>query len=493
MRIAPVIIAGCLAACACAGGHRDTRTGAPLVAHPTTVHAEMFLTIPDEVQSYADAVNRISGGTLAVQLDPLPYHDVAAERHIVADVRSGRATLGIVAARVWDTLGIDDFRALIAPFAITTYAHEQRVLESPVATQMLAGLSRHGLAGVALLPGAMRRMLGIDRPYLRPSDFRAARIAMQDSRVARATMRALGAKPVPAPPQVKPADAEGYEQQLGSIASNGYFKGAHAVTTNLILWPRPIVVFANPRLLGRLSPRQRRALITAGRSVIPQMTRAAAANDRQGAAQLCRAGVPLVSSTPSELRGLAAATQPVDAALAPQAATRRFMRAIRALRSPADRPLVPRCHRPGAVAVGRATPFDGVYHQTVTAAQDAKAEHLPQAVPENYGQFVWVFDRGRYAMTQRNATACTWAYGTAVVRDGLFIMDVIDGGGIAPSGAVNKPGEHFVFRPLLYHGTLTLQTVGAGPPSQVFQRTSERPSLAVLEPHCRPPAIALGR
>jgi TRAP-type C4-dicarboxylate transport system substrate-binding protein len=495
MRASWIVLAGCLAAFGCGGAHRESRTGGALAAHTTKLRAEIFVADPGLMQTYAGAVKRASGGTLTLTFNADPYRDVGFERQIIADVRAGHAALGAVAARVWDTTGIDDFQALLAPFAITTYSLQQRVLESPIAREMLAGLSRHGLTGLALLPGDMRRLLGIDRPYVTAADFRGARIGMQDSRVAAATFRALGATPVALANETDPVGVGGYEQQLGSIASNGYFNGAHAVTTNLILWPRPIVLFANPHLLAALSPQQRHALVAAGRTVIPQLTRADEARDRDGAAQLCRAKLPLTTATLADLRQLAAATGTVEASLAADPVNRRFMRAIRALRSLQDRPLVPSCPHRETTPAGRATPLDGVYRRTVTAKQDARAEHLPlsQAVPENYGNMVLVIDRGRFATTQINAKACTWAYGTAVLQADHLIEDVIDGGGIAPTRSQNKPGEHFVFRPTLYHDTLKLTSVGPGPTTQTFQRTHEPPGFAALERRCRPPASALAR
>ena len=118
--------------------------------------------------------------------------EVEFERGVVQDVRRGRAPLGIVAVRVWDTLGVPSFRALLAPFLVDSLSLERRVLESRLARQMLGGLGKAGVVGVALLPGPLRRPLGLSRRLVGPDDYEGAVVGIRPSGVARATFRALG-------------------------------------------------------------------------------------------------------------------------------------------------------------------------------------------------------------------------------------------------------------------------------------------------------------
>jgi hypothetical protein len=91
----------------------------------TNVIAETSTSDPGVLDGYADAVKRASGGTLAITFKPRAHTGPAFERRIVADVRAGHTALGVVGARVWDTTGVNDFQALVAPFAITTYDHDR--------------------------------------------------------------------------------------------------------------------------------------------------------------------------------------------------------------------------------------------------------------------------------------------------------------------------------------------------------------------------------
>ena len=139
-------------------------------------------------------------------------------------------------------------------------------------------------------------------------------------------------------------------------------------------------------------------------------------------------------------------------------------------------------------------PFDGVYRMHVTAASVAKHDQVPlaEATQENYGDFVLVIDRGRFAITQENKNACTWAYGKAALKGSELDWDFTDGGGIAPTHAQNKPGEYFVWRWSLYRQVLTLRPIRPTDLTvQRWQRTSSTPSKGALSDRCPPPKEAL--
>ena len=55
----------------------------------------------------------------------------------------------------------------------------------------------------------------------------------------------------------------------------------------------------------------------------------------------------------------------------------------------------------------------------------------PEPVPENYGDWIFVFDRGHFADTQRYLNACTWGYGRFTVTGGQMAWTFTDGGGVA--------------------------------------------------------------
>ena len=118
---------------------------------------------------------------------------------MIRAMRAGRADLAFAGTRAWDEFGAKRLRALDAPLLIDNYRLEERVLTSSAVDPMLGELRNLGLVGIGVLPGPIRRpsayRTGSPLPGTSP-----ATIGTQQSRVADATMRALGATPRRLPP-----------------------------------------------------------------------------------------------------------------------------------------------------------------------------------------------------------------------------------------------------------------------------------------------------
>src|SRR5262245_49432979 len=185
---------------------------------------------------FAEAVERLSGGSMRIDLVRANRSlEVQYERGLVDDVRTGKANLGIVGVRVWDTIGVDSFRALLAPLLVDSYELERRVIESDEGKRMLDGVERAGVVGIALLAGPLRRPLGLSRPLLGPEDYRGETVAIRPGGVARETFGALGARAK----GYVPGDLAGFdavEIDPNTIDYNGW---EGVLTTNVVLWPKP--------------------------------------------------------------------------------------------------------------------------------------------------------------------------------------------------------------------------------------------------------------
>ena len=120
-----------------------------------------------------------------------------------------------------------------------------------------------------------------------------------------------------------------------------------------------------------------------------------------------------------------------------------------------------------------ATEIDGVW----TMDTDMSAAD-PDYFDENWGHWVFVLDRGRFAITQENETSCTWGYGTYAVNGARMSWTFEDGGGIAPNNATNRPGSTSSSASALYRDTLSLSPVEGevSPPNfraEPWRRVSE--------------------
>jgi TRAP-type transport system periplasmic protein len=494
-----------LSVTACAGA--TDRAGGTKPVRPAVLRV-LNTRAAEEVAPYAEAVHTLSAGAVRLHIsDKVQRHSASSEPDAIQAVRAGRVDLAVVPARAFHALGVSSFDALIAPLAIDSMAMQQRVLGSDIPGKMLAGVRSLGLVGLAVLPGPMRKPVGISRDLLGPPTYRNAVIAQSPSVVGDRSLRALGAAAVASP--FEGADLSGFdglEQQVSSIFGNGYDGTVRSITVNVNLWPRPLVVVADPSSIARLSGPQRQALRSAARTSLAASVASALSGDTEAAAAMCRSGrVTWRTATPTQLRDLRRSVAPVYSWLRQDSATSGYLDAIAALRAAgapdplrAERLSCPGRATPAAVTnpAAAVTPFDGTYRM-VSTQQQAQAFD-PNTEPENWGTFVYIFRRGRFAFTQENAVTCSWGYGTYTVHGHEITWRFVDGGASRPDGAANKPGELFVFRWSRYRGAVTLSAApGKISPDNFFEvawhQLSPRPAPRYLSRRCRPPVSAIPR
>jgi TRAP-type C4-dicarboxylate transport system substrate-binding protein len=578
-----------------------------------------------ELDAFAAAVRQLSHGTVRIAFkNDWRHGSTTYEKGVIRDVAAGKADLGWSGARAFDDVGVTSFDALVTPLLIDSYALERRVLQDrTLIGGMLDGMKPAGVVGIGVLPGPMRKPLGVE-PLVRPADYRGRTIALQRSRVGAMALRALGAGPVNLSRGGPIDHYGGVEQHVGSIAANQYDRVAPYLTANVNLWPRPIVLVANGRALARLSASQRKALGDAARVAVPGTLASIHRDERESADDMCRRGTSFLTATPHDMQELRAAVDPVYTALDGTAATRAAIARIAAMHAEmpdAAASEAPVCRRPAtASTAGRPTPIDGAYrfHSTAeqlraigTAESDINPENYgtshfvfdrgrwtfrhssgdtaegtytvngdtftmlttagaggvakskpgeqftfrwsrfrdlmtlkpvrgadspgiwrvvpwrrigaassgsagpprtpidgvwrmtdkstdsdPPASPANYGTWTYVFDRGHFAISQHNADACTWAYGTYTVNGHRTRWNFEDGGGRTPDNAYNKPGERFDYTWSRFRDQLTLGAVrGAISPGNFkvhpLRKVSATPARRYLDRRCLPPAAAL--
>jgi TRAP-type C4-dicarboxylate transport system substrate-binding protein len=492
--VRPVVLLAVMAMLAGCGSSGFDKAGSQ-ARHPVVLTLADFSGDTGELDGFAARVARLSGGTMRIEIkDRWRFGQVKYENGLIGDVRAGKADLGVVGSRAWDSVGVGSFRALGAPLLIDSYALQERVLRSPMIGQMLAGLRPLGLAGFGVLPGPLRKPLGITRPLLTPADYAGLKIGVQQSLVAGATMRALRATPVWFPAGGSITGFGAVEQHVSAIQGSQYDKVGKYLTANVNLWPRPLVVFTNGRTWAALTPAQRSILTRAVTGDLAAETNVVRSNERTDTAILCRRGrLRFLYASPAGLAALRRAVQPVYAQLERDPQTRRFIRQIEAMRQEISPEPPPACPSAAQLA-GKAGPLDGVWRFTATPA-DLRSAGWSQGdvVPENYGTFTIVIDRGRFAFTNENRRACIWAYGTFTVHGNQFKELFTDGGGVAPTGAANKPGELFTDRWSLYRGVLTLSPVLGPSMPKPWLKISTTPSPRFLSARCPPPTGALPR
>jgi len=443
-----------------------------------------------EVTVFADEVARLSGGDLRIRVVASPHLGATDfEAAAIADVRRGRADLGLAGSRAF----AGSVRALHAPLLIDSYALEERVLAGELTRPMLDELRPLGLAGLGILPGPIRRPVGLKGRLLAPGDFRGAAIGEQQSPVAQATLRALGAQAVPLSVTRDEAGLAGLETSMMALDAGGYDVAGSHVAANVDLWPRPFVVFANADAFDGLTDDERRVLRAAAGSAVPRIAALHRRTDAEVAGNVCRRGrMTFDVATAADLRRLRSAVEPVYRDLGHDPATRAALESIAGLKRQMAEPAaaLPACAGDASPRAPARTRLDGTWEM-----ETRRSAAAPEYLDENWGHWVFVFDRGRFAITQENATSCTWGYGTYTVDGSKATWRFADGGGQAPNGAQNKPGEQFTYRLSVFRDTVTLgPATGAISPVNFRAEPWRRlgpPAPEKLSRRCPAPASAL--
>jgi TRAP-type C4-dicarboxylate transport system substrate-binding protein len=325
-----------------------------------------------ELEAFDKAVRSVSGGRLRIKWHNEYQSDRGgnAEVGLIRDVSAGKTDLGWAGTRVFDELGDAAFNPLHAPLLIDSYELEEKVMEDSVVEPMLKSLGDFGLQGVGILPGPMRRPLG-KRPLRSPGDWAGKRISESGGEQIAAALRSLGARPSYDSPSVTEPTAklDGIETHIAAVPGNHYQHGFPYLTGNVVLWPRPLVLFAGPDV----SSDDLAVLRRAAKAAIPETVALSRSLESDGGTEVCRTKLNVVSASAADVGALRAAFRPVSERLNRDEGTAAAVKRIEQLsRQDASGPTTFRCPDAAKPATGATIP-PGTYRTFITRA-DAR-EH----------------------------------------------------------------------------------------------------------------------
>src|SRR5829696_1284570 len=300
-----------------AGGENPAE---PPAGPATTLTLANVNSEPEVLQVFAEKVEELSNGTLRIRFENNwgQGRRGNAEVNLIHDVQAGKADLGWTGSRAFDLVDDRAFGPLHAPMMIDSYALELKVLEDEeVVRPMLESLARLGLDGVGVLPGPLRRPLGVRR-LAAPPDWSGMRIGHAGGKQIEASLRALGARPRIIVSSGEFAGFDGVESHITSIAGNGYHAEAPYLTGNVVLWPRPLVLFADDRVTRAQLAVLRRAAGASATAVVDELR----TSDEERLGVICRQDLKLSFASGGALAQMREAFRPVYAGLKRDAATR---------------------------------------------------------------------------------------------------------------------------------------------------------------------------
>jgi TRAP-type C4-dicarboxylate transport system substrate-binding protein len=334
--------AGLLALTIGCGGIND-RAGGSGIAEPVVLTmAQVGHEPPEQLVSWAGEVESQSEGAVQIEFaNEWRAGETDAEIGTIGDVRGGEVDLAWVGARAFDRVGVLSFQPLLAPLLVDSHDLQGAVFEAGVPTEMLDELDELDLAGIGVLPGPMRKVLGVTQPFLAPRDFAGQVVGIGTSDLAAWTMEALGATPQDLPGGASLDGLDAMDQQLMSIVGNRYArKGADYVSVNVNLWPRPLVLFMNGEAFDALTDDQQGALRDAAATAVDDALADSRAEDSDAVPLLCQEGMTLSVASDEQLAQLRRAVEPVYQRISSDHANEEWLGEITTIKSelaaPAD-------------------------------------------------------------------------------------------------------------------------------------------------------------
>ena len=234
--------------------------------------------------------------------------DGNAEINLIRDVNAGKADLGWAGTRVFDELGDPAFNPLHAPLLIDSYDLEEKVLSDDVVDTDAREPRRARASGYrrAARPAAQAarqasaarsRRLGRHPHQLqrRRPDRAGAALARSEGSLRQSERAARTAETL-----------DGIETHIAAVPGNHYHHDMPYLTGNVVLWPRPLVLFAGPDV----SSDDLAVLRQAAKAAIPEAIALSRSLESDGLSEACRASSRSSPRPRRRVDGLRAAVPP---------------------------------------------------------------------------------------------------------------------------------------------------------------------------------------
>jgi hypothetical protein len=340
---------------------------------------------------------------------------------------------------------------LLAPFLIDSYELEAEVFNKGIPDQMLAGMDEEGLVGLGILPGPMRRVVGVKDAFTTVKAFEGQQIAMYDSALAEQTLAALGATARAMPVG---GDLDGYdavELNLASVKGFGYASVVDSIAANVNLWPRPQVLLISQARFDQLSPEEQQILRAATNSMRAGSLEDLGAEDQKALSVLCKTDVSFPVAKAADLRALEAAVGSVHQGLRADPDTARWVNEIAGLKSAvAAPPEVASCDKAKQSSQAAGIP-DGTYTRTITQADLDKLGIPGKTDDGDYyplGTWTLAFDNGLMTMRNANPQDEDETYTYSIFRDRIHA----ETGGVTMDATFSYQDGKLMFTDMTFPG-----------------------------------------
>ena len=250
------------------------------------------------------------------------------------------------------------------------------------------------------------------------------------------------------------------EAHLALIAGSGYDRGAQALTSNVVLWPRVSVLIANTASFIKLTAQQQATLRQAAAALRDERPNQIRSEEAEGLLVLCRRGMRTVTADDAGAEGLLRAVAPVYQEITRDPLGKKLIDEVRRLRSDVVAGTNASVTCEGAASpdpgTAEATELDGAWTACTTREELlAAGAESGEDQPGNYGCFVFEFERGKFWLYRPGSSP--GASGRPVTADGTYRLEA--GNRIT---LTHTNGDVFQYTWSVFEDTLSFRKSGVG-------------------------------
>ena len=375
----------------------------------------------------------------------------------LAYLTSGKADIGVVRSDRLVTAGVTSLAPLTAPIVVTNNEQAAKIAADPISTQMMMGLDKVGLVGLAVVPGGMRHPFGYGKALLGPADYQGASINTRPGEGVDAIFAALGATTDHSVgPERQAASAAGKLRGIEVALQQAQAVDTPAVlTSNVTLYEKFDVVVIRAGAWKSLSEAQQSQLrkrVAAGAATAV----AQRVDEGAGFAAWCNTpGASAVLADAGQLADIRKALEPVTRKLS-QGDAAKIISRMRSLHDGTTDPVAGTCDAPvydtsmfHLDPVGDQSVMKGTWRIEVSSATLLAHQATAKDAQVNAGVWTWVIDaKGHGVVDQPVGSACKTQFTFAGNRVALDFASSPDSGcGGLALGTWTRVGDtvHFVW------------------------------------------------
>ena len=232
------------------------------------------------VKRFAELVAAKSGGKMKVQEFPASAlgNELQQQSALQGGIQEMSAPATTSLAGIVKEFGLIDF-----PFAVSTFAQADALLDGPLGQALIAKLPEKGLVALGYWDLGFRNVTNSKRPITKPEDLEGLKIRVIPNPVFLETFKAFKANPLPMPfaelyGALESKAVDGQENPFAVIQSNKFFEVQKYLSATNHVYAANIVLVSK-RFWDKLSPAEQKIMNDAAnetRAYQRQVSRAAA-------------------------------------------------------------------------------------------------------------------------------------------------------------------------------------------------------------------------